>query len=185
MERRYSNLEVRSDDKKIIGTAARYYDGTEDTQFRLWGNVYERIAKGTFDEALENDVVALFNHDPNQVLGRTPATLKLSTDERGLNYEIDPDDTTIATDVMKMIRRGDVRGSSFAFKVTDEDWEQDGHYEIRTIKKVQLFDVSPTTYPAFNSTNVSLRSNELIEVKDSYNFWQTHKRLQYLKTLKP
>jgi phage head maturation protease len=40
--------------------------------------------------ARRGDVVALFNHDPNAVLGRTPATLRLETDARGLAFTLDP-----------------------------------------------------------------------------------------------
>lgn len=182
MERRSLDIEVRANEENLIsGTAARYYDGSDGTQYRLWGNVYERIAKGAFDEALADDVVALFNHDANQVLGRTPNTLRLYTDDSGLRYDIVPDETTIAQDVLKMIRRGDVRGSSFAFKVLDEDWTEEKGKEVRTIKKVKLYDVSPVTYPAYQGTSANVRKNE--EAKDRYDSWQTQKRLLRLSAL--
>src|SRR5688572_16918348 len=69
-------------------------------------------AKGT------HDARALFNHDPNMLLGRAGAgTLRLSTDARGLRYEIDIPDTTVGRDVATSIARGDLAGSSFAFSI--------------------------------------------------------------------
>ncbi|MCT7656157.1 HK97 family phage prohead protease [Oceanimonas sp. NS1] len=60
---------------------------------------------------------ALFNHDPNFVLGRTRSgTLALSVDADGLRYEIDPPDTQTVRDlVLAPLARGDITGSSFAF----------------------------------------------------------------------
>lgn len=162
-----AELRIEGDDdgKKIAGYASVFYDGTPNTQYALWDDTDERIMPGAFDEALSNpdDVRGLFNHDPNQILGRTAAgTLALRVDDKGLFYEIDPGDTTAGRDVVEMLKRGDVDGSSFAFRVLDEEFrKEDGKY-IREITKVKLFDVGPVTYPAYAASTSGYRKEETI-----------------------
>lgn len=125
----------------------------------------EKIAPSAFDGALSrpDDVRALFNHDENIVLGRTTnQTLRLRATEDGLRYEIDLPNTSQAADVRELIKRGDVSGSSFGFKVLDDEWDEsdtkNGKLPLRTITDVELWDVSPVTYPAYPTTSVSARS---------------------------
>lgn len=158
-------LKGDGDGKKIVGYASVFYDETEDTEYALWEDMKERIMPGAFDDALTNpdDVRGLFNHDPNQILGRTSAgTLKLTVDKRGLFYEIEPGDTTTARDVVESIKRGDVDGSSFAFRVLDEELKkEDGKY-VREITRVNLFDVGPVTYPAYAAATSGYRKEEAV-----------------------
>ena len=105
--------------RSISGTAAVYYDGTDRTEFKLWDGVVERIMPGAFDKVLANndDARALFNHDPNLLLGRVSAdTLTLRSSDAGLEYDISAGDTTVARDVLEHIDRGDLQGSSFALR---------------------------------------------------------------------
>lgn len=153
-------IELRGDAKKpvIRGLAAVYYDGTEGTEFELWPGMKERIMPGAFDRAVkEDDVRALFNHDDNIVLGRTKSgTLRLSVDAKGLRYEIEPPES--AASVIESIRRGDVSGSSFSFRVTDETFLKKDDVRIREIRGVTLFDVSPVVFPAYTATEADVRS---------------------------
>lgn len=119
----------------------------------------ERIAPGAFTDAIQrDDVRALFNHDPNYVLGRTPKTLRLEQDSRGLRYEVDLPETSWAADLHASILRGDINQSSFAFVVEGEEWNGKSKPPVRTITKVRLYDVSPVTYPAYAQTTVSARA---------------------------
>lgn len=159
-------VEIRSNDdgkKTIVGYAAKFNVASQNL-----GGFIEKIDRHAFDEILNDDVRALFNHDPNFVLGRTKnGTLKLSIDDLGLRYGIIPPDTTWANDLIKSIERGDINQSSFAF-ISDygsEEWiyDETNSIYIRTIKKVKrLYDVSPVTYPAYEQTEsvVSQRSLE-------------------------
>lgn len=167
MERRTIPAEFRvegDEAPKIVGYAAKFDSDSEE----MWGFV-ERIAKGAFTEALKSsDVRALFNHDPNIILGRNRAgTLSLVEDDIGLRYEITPPDTQTAKDIIESIRRGDINQSSFAFSMRGsgiQEWEEkpDGT-TIRTIKRVaELFDVSPVTYPAYTDTESGLRTAEQV-----------------------
>lgn len=128
----------------------------------------EQIAPGAFATAIkEDDVRALFNHDPNYVIGRTTSgTLRLSEDEIGLRYEVDPPNTSWANDLMVTIGRGDVSQSSFGFQVVREEWtkpENRAELPTRTILEARLFDVSPVTYPAYASTTVSAEARTQAE----------------------
>jgi len=140
---------------KIVGHAAVFNELSEP----LWG-FRERILPGAFKEAIkQDDVRALWNHDPNYVLGRNKAgTLRLAEDDRGLAVEIDPPDTQWARDLLVSIRRGDVNQMSFAFTVVDEEFSKENGENIRILKKVRLHDVSVVTFPAYPQTDVQVRS---------------------------
>jgi HK97 family phage prohead protease len=158
-----SVIEVREDGDKpnvLSGYAALF-----NTETVIGGMFREAIAPGAFRDAVgRDDVRALFNHDPNIVLGRTGSgTVRLSEDALGLRYEVDLPDTQAARDLMVSVRRGDISQSSFAFGIAkreDAEWKQAatrGELPLRTIKRAQLFDVSPVTYPAYEQTSVSAR----------------------------
>jgi uncharacterized protein len=171
-------VEVRSSDdgqKKIVGYAAKFNTRSQDL-----GGFIEQIDRGFFDSCLKDDIRALINHDANQVLGRTTSgTCKLSIDDMGLRYEIDPPETSYANDLLVSMQRGDINQSSFAFQVDYENdgdsWEYDDSNDIyiRTLKKCKrLFDVSPVTYPAYEQTEsvVSKRSLDKIKEKRPENY---------------
>jgi len=143
---------------KIVGYAARFNQLSEDL-----GKFREQIQPGFFDGIDQDDVRALFNHDPNYVLGRTSSgTLKLTQDADGLAVDITPPDTTWARDLMKSIERGDVSQMSFAFTVAEngDKWEKvDGNWIRTLVKKGRVLDVSPVTYPAYPHTSAAVRSH--------------------------
>jgi len=145
---------IGEDKKKIVGHAAVFNELSEDL-----GGFREKIAPGAFRKTLqEADIRALWNHDPNYVLGRNKSgTLKLEEDEKGLAIEIDPPDTTWACDLMISIERGDISQMSFGFRTIKDDFEKEGDTLIRILREVELFDVSPVTYPAYPQTDVQMR----------------------------
>jgi uncharacterized protein len=160
LERRAFPLtEIRMIDEdttpKITGYAAVFNELSENL-----GGFREQIAPGAFTRTLQTaDVRALWNHDPNFVLGRNKSgTLHLAEDERGLRIEITPPDTQWARDLITSMKRGDVDQMSFGFRTVDDAWEARGKENIRTLKEVDLFDVSIVTYPAYPQTSVSARS---------------------------
>jgi HK97 family phage prohead protease len=161
IERRTVPCEYREGDgvnPMITGHAAVF-----DTATDIGGWFSEIIAKGAFKQAIKrDDVRALWNHDENYVLGRTPKTLRLAEDEKGLAVEIDVPQTQLIKDmVLTPMQRGDVNQMSFAFQVTKEAWDQtDPKNLIRTIQEVKLFDVSPVTYPAYPTTDCAVRSGQ-------------------------
>lgn len=172
-ERRAVQVELRmenmGDTPMMRGHAAVFNSPSETLTASASGKQIqfrEVIAPGAFTDALKNsDVRALFNHNPDHILGRTSAgTLRMKEDAAGLAIEIDPPDTTCGRDLQTSMGRGDVREMSFGFTVAPggDKWERstDGSgVWTRTISKIaRLFDVSPVTYPAYPDTECSLRS---------------------------
>jgi hypothetical protein len=159
--RTFTDSEIRAitaegDKPKIVGHAANFNSLSADL-----GGFREMIAPGAFTETLKTaDVRALFNHDANIVLGRNKAgTLRMFEDGDGLAFEIDPPDTQLIRDmVISPISRGDVSQCSFGFRTIKDLWEKVNGEVVRTLLQVELFDVSPVTYPAYNSTDVAMRS---------------------------
>ncbi len=171
MERRFLNiancvrLERRgTDPPTVTGYAAVFWVPDDPgTEYPLYEDVVERIAPGCFDRAVqEDDVRALFNHDPNCVLGRTTSgTLTLTVDGKGLRYTITPPNAPLTQGVIESIRRGDVTGSSFSFVVRKQNVvRQKGGPVVRELLDVQLFDCGPVTFPAYGSTTAAARALE-------------------------
>ena len=129
------------------------------------GGFREKIEKGAFAGAIKrSDVVGLFNHNPDHLLGRQSAkTLRLRESEKGLEFEMDLPDTQLARDVVANIRAKNITGNSFSFVVKVDEWDNsDKKMAIRTIKEIdRLFDVGPVTFPAYKATKVAARSLEL------------------------
>ena len=130
--------------------------------FAVFGSVYE-IAPGAFDKTLSGDIRALINHDTTLVLGRTKAgTLNLRTDNRGLwgHIDVNPNDSD-AMNLYERVKRGDVDQCSFGFDIIDEETEfrEDGSVHW-TIKEVELYEVSPCTFPAYEETSIAARAKE-------------------------
>jgi HK97 family phage prohead protease/HK97 family phage major capsid protein len=148
-------MEVRaegeSDEMRIVGYAAVFNQETDLGYFR------EMITPGAFDDVMNDDVRLLLNHDGAPLARTTNGTLSLSVDDEGLRYEGVLSDTTQGRDLYKMIQRGDITQSSFAFTISEQSWNKDK--SLRSIDKVgRLLDVSPVTYPAYAQASVMARS---------------------------
>jgi HK97 family phage prohead protease len=164
MERRqYEAAEIRAETTEegsvLVGHAAVF----DTLSLEMWG-MREKIAPGAFTETLgKDDIRALWNHDTTSVLGRKQAgTLSLIEDETGLAVRIDVPDTQVGRDAVVSIERGDVSQMSFGFRVLGDSWTTDDESDmlIRTVEKVQLYEVSPVTFPAYPATDIDVRDFE-------------------------
>jgi HK97 family phage prohead protease len=160
MERRSLTIapELRAGDKgkTIAGYAAIFNDVAD-----IGGSFREIIAPGAFTDTLGGDIRALVDHDSGRVIGRSKAgTLRLSEDAKGLAVEIDLPDTTDGRDLSVSLERGDISGMSFGFRVTHDEWDETGDIPTRTIRAVELFEVSAVAFPAYEGTELALRSLE-------------------------
>lgn len=154
--------------------------GIGDFQFR------EQIDSHALDDADMTNVVALFNHDQSQVLGRTGINLELSVDEVGLRYQLTPSDTQLGRDLVENVRAGIITQSSFAFTIPDdsdaEKWTRDGDAEApynRLIRSIDhIYDVSPVTTPAYPDTEVKVgaRSLDAVKALDAPPQWQRERQ---------
>lgn len=183
-----SEFQTREDgeDLRIEG-----YFAVFNSIYDIGAGMSEEVAPGAFSETLSGDIRALVNHDTTLVLGRTSAhTLDLREDTRGLwgSISINPNDTD-AMNLYQRVKRGDVSQCSFGFDIIEEDTEIRESGDVHwTIKKVKLYEVSCCTFPAYESTNISARSEErdrLLERKAEA--WRTKmkERVNNVKSITP
>lgn len=152
-------IEVRAvdDGLNVEGYAAVFNQVTDiGPYFR------EKIAPGAFREAIgRDDVVFLINHDGLPLARTRSGTLTLSEDDHGLKIKtrLDPSDPDVARIVGKM-QRGDLDKMSFAFWAEREEWDETADVPLRTVMQARLHDVSIVTTPAYDGTEIGLRSLE-------------------------
>lgn len=161
LERRTFNgdVEVRAmeDGRQVaVGYAARF-----NTFSQNLGGFVEVVEPTAFNQTVQQaDVRALYNHEPNMLLGRmSSGTLRLEVDEVGLRYELDLPPTQLGKDLAVLMARGDISGSSFGFQTIEDGWgETPDGFPMRSLKQVALRDVGPVTFPAYTAADVALRS---------------------------
>lgn len=124
------------------------------------GGFRERIEPGAFSRSLlDNDIRALWEHNPLYVIGRNRAnTLELAEDDRGLSMSAEPPATGWAADLLRSMKRGDINQMSFGFFVRQDEWHDEDGILVRVLKDVDLFDVSVVTYPAYLQTSAEARA---------------------------
>lgn len=163
----YITRDEEGENRHISGYAAVYDSLSEDL-----GGFYEVLEQGAFNEVMrsEPDVRALSQHDTVKILGRTSAeTLNLEADSRGLKMDITLPDTSYAADLFESVRRGDISGASFGFRVGFDDyvfdWDADDlDLPVRRIKRIrELIEVSVVTFPAYTGTEVSAEVRSLLQ----------------------
>ncbi|OCO99788.1 MULTISPECIES: HK97 family phage prohead protease [unclassified Ensifer] len=143
--------------ERISGHAATFNSPTT-----IAGEFREMLAPGCFTRTLKDnpDVLMVLDHDFGRILGRTTAgTLELKEDRTGLWFSLIPDPSTPSgQEAIGTVRRGDVKGCSFSFRVRAERWEDGGdRLPLRILEDVDLYEVTLTAAPAYPSTTASLR----------------------------
>jgi uncharacterized protein len=144
----------------LIGYAAKF-----GATSLLLGDFYERIAPTAFEivemkkdlDGFPLETRGLFNHDPNELLGRFPTTMTLTVDDIGLRYDIKLPESR--SDIAELVSRGDLKGSSFSFVCAEggERWSIENGKSIRTVTKIKtLLDAGPVTYPAYRDSSVAV-----------------------------
>lgn len=135
----------------ITGYAAKFNVWSQPLGYGGWFR--EKIDPKAFDNVLKNDVVCVFNHSNDKMLGRNLNTLALSVDEVGLKYDCLVPDTATGDEVFELLQRGDITGSSFRFvpkTIEESKSDQEGIEIDRTVKELELLiDVGPVTFPAY------------------------------------
>lgn len=160
-----SSFETREDGDDLI---IEGYFAVYNSNYDIADGMSESIAPGAFSETLGNDIRALTNHDTSLVLGRNRAgTLELKDDSHGLwgRIKINPNDQD-ALNTYERVKRGDVNQCSIGFNILSEetDFREDGSIHW-TITKVDLWEVSVCTFPAYEETNISARKHDAEEIK--------------------
>lgn len=137
---------------------------------------------GYFDEVIEygalngadlKDVRFLVNHDISKIpLARSRnnnanSTMQLTPDDQGLAIRVNLDvkNNSEARNLYSAIERGDISGMSFMFRVDDEEWtELESEHPTRHVRKISdVVEVSAVTFPAYESTSISVRNKEALD----------------------
>ena len=124
------------------------------------GRGYEEIAPHAFNEILRTnpDVRFLWNHNPDNLLGRTRSgTLRLNTDANGLVVDDDLPETSLGNDVRILVRRGDLTGFSFGYAPDIQSDTRrlapDGKQITTRNNIIRMVDASLATYPAYDDAD--------------------------------
>lgn len=160
---RVDSVQVRSDEDKNV---VEGYGIVYDQRTEIFPGFYETIKQGAFTESLsKREIKSFFNHDGGLVLSTTKSdpALVLREDTKGVYYESPIPPTSYGEDLKVNLQRGNVKGSSFAFMVSEEGdtWteEEDGSIH-RVITKGEVFEIGPVTDPAYIQTDANLRSTK-------------------------
>jgi HK97 family phage prohead protease len=173
-----AQIEFRDGEKPTISGYAAVFS----SESRNLGGFVETIHPNAFDDVLAAgpDVIGVFNHDRNLLLGRTSnGTMRLMKDAYGLRYEITPNvNTSVGRDVVEWVKDRTVVGSSFAFAISKDgngdSWSTDERgMRRREVRKVALLeDCGPVTRPAYDASSVVV-SRRAIEMALGENYRPT------------
>lgn len=132
------------------------------TRIDSWeGNFDEVIARGSFAKTIsERKPVLQFDHGHDIATGSVPigAIEQLREDDHGLFVQARLHDNARVEPIRQAIQSGAIDGMSFRFRVLREDWSHDGDLPQRTIREVELFELGPVVFPAYEATQVGVRS---------------------------
>ena len=152
-----AEIRADADGIKVEGYAAVFGERAD-----IGGMFVEVIERGAFKDAIgRDDVVFLINHEGLPLARTRSGTLTLTEDDHGLKMSttLDPDDPDVKSIAGKM-KRGDLDKMSFAFFPEVQEWDDTQDPPLRTIRKASLADVSVVTTPAYEGTEIALRSLE-------------------------
>jgi HK97 family phage prohead protease len=149
-----------SDGQTLEGYAAVFNAWTD---IRDSMGVYkERIAPGAFKRSLgQRQPVLQFDHGTHPLLGSLPlgSISTLREDRNGLFVKARLSDNWLVQPVRDAIRDGGITGMSFRFRVIADQWGTDAEgNDTRTINEVELLELGPVVFPAYEQTSVAVRS---------------------------
>ena len=161
------NFDEKTEKMIVEGYAVRFNDPT--VLFEIDGVEYKEVIN---PDALSHtdlsDVPFKYNHSDNvMIMARTRSkTLTLNVDSEGLFIRAELANTSTGRDLYELIKRGDIDKMSFAFTISDENYDVETHtYTIRAIDK--LFDVAAVDFPAYENTSISARKKSALELERS------------------
>src|SRR5574338_86079 len=147
--------------KTHTGPTLRGYAAVFHSRSENLGGFVEVVAPGAFAASLKSrDVRALYHHDSAAILGRMRNnSLRLWEDRHGLAFELSLPPTQLGQDVAALVSRGDVSKMSFGFICPEggDSWTRENGLTVRTLKTVDLLEVSLVGEPAYRQTSVALR----------------------------
>lgn len=160
----FNDFETKDNEEyNIEGHAAIFNSRTNIAQL-----FDEIIEPGAFDGCDLSDVSLFVNHRQDELpLARCKngqGTMSIGVDSKGLyiRAKLDIENNQAAQSLYSAIRRKDVNGMSFSFRVKEQKWENmDSDMPLRRIQKIsKVSEVSAVTYPAYEATDIDSRSKK-------------------------
>lgn len=155
-----SPLEIRTTadgNKQVTGYAIVFNSASVDL-----GGFTEICSPGMLTRTLKEnpDVLMLRDHKQELLIGRTTAgTLSLKVDSKGLAFTVTLPKTAIGDDTAENVRLRNLTGVSFGFNTVEDTWAADAQGNVvRTLLDIDLFEISITSFPAYEATSVNTRS---------------------------
>ncbi|MGX5377572.1 phage major capsid protein [Ligilactobacillus sp. LYQ135] len=141
---------------KIRGTAIVFDEPSQDMGF------IEYIEPEAVRSLDFSKTMLLYNHETGKILARANAgNLKIEVTERGVDFEAELPQTTLAKDVYEDVRSGNLQGCSFGFRIAKDgdDWDtRDDGTIVHTIRKIDnVAELSITPIPAYLQTSVGVQ----------------------------
>ena len=160
---RATSFELRAADD-ADGFTLEGYAAVFDSPTRIdsWeGTFDEVIARNAFAKTIdERKPILQFDHGRDVATGSVPigAIEELREDRHGLFVRARLHDNDRVEPIRQAIASGAIDGMSFRFRVTREEWDESADIPLRTIREVELFELGPVVFPAYESTTVGVRS---------------------------
>src|SRR5699024_3089326 len=149
-----SEIEVRDNEEEkgltVSGYAVRYNEESKPLEYGF----KEIIKPNAFTDSIKKrNIVALYNHDSNELLASTKAdTLRLEERDEGIFFELDLLEER--KEIYNLIKRGDLSNMSFGFTCEDEKFSRNGDSDIREVRKGTLVEISAVHSPAYETSTV-------------------------------
>ena len=159
-EIRVANISTLAGDKSLLIEGRAIVFNQPTTIKEAFGEYQEIIRAGALDAADLTDSRLLYNHDMNKIpLARVPKTMTFDVDQAGLTIRAELPDTEEGRSIYTAVKRGDLSGMSFGFKVPKDGSLYDPKTNTRTITKIEkVYEVSIVPFPAYPQTSVEARS---------------------------
>ena len=162
--------------RTITGTAIVF--NAESEVFDDWGERFREVilpSAATMEFLNRCDIKMNMLHDRDLTIARCnqgKGSMRLTVDERGVNFEFEAPKCDLGDRCLEMVRRGDYSGCSFEFYPKDYEVERtkgaDGKDEVKIIHKEFEF-ISALTIgmdPAYRQTTVNAREIGVQETEE-------------------
>lgn len=160
-------IEPSGDEGYVVEGYAIVYG--QEVSIGGWFN--EVVKRGALDGADLTDVPMFIHHKGESIpLARSRrnsnnSTLQLTPDDIGLHFraELDVENNVDAKALYSSIKRGDISGMSYQFRVQEEKWlNLDDPIPTREIYKFKkIGEISALWSPAYDGTSIEARDREL------------------------
>jgi uncharacterized protein len=146
-------LKAADTETNVIEGYAATFGGSPDS----YGDI---IQKGAFTKTLKErgtQIKFLWQHNWNELIGRI---IDAKEDDKGLFIKVKISDTQRGREVMTLIKDQALDKMSIGYRTIQYDYDRDT--SIRTLKEVQLFEVSAVTFPANESAVITGAKNQTV-----------------------